>query len=154
MFLFVLRKTWMNWNETVVIFSSWVSAHTVKIAQWSGSHEEKYVTVKLELSLEVYTYFVMCRALLSFYVLSSANCFTHFPTTTSSNMHVSPYVMWSEKSYTKSENLFLRKSNLMLLEWKISILSFEWKCVGVVSDNIFIHVLDEFIECRLCYSRI
>ncbi len=52
------------------------------------------------------------------------------------------YVMRSAKSYSKSENLFLRKSNLKLLGLKIPILSFEWKCVKVVPNNIFVKILD------------
>ncbi len=38
--------------------------------------------------------------------------------------------------YTKSENHFLRKSNLKLLGWKMSVLSIEWKCVKVVPNNM------------------
>ncbi len=47
-----------------------------------------------------------------------------------------------EKSYIKLEKHFLRKSNLKLLVLKISILSFERKCVEVVPNIIFVQVLD------------
>ncbi len=47
--------------------------------------------------------------------------------------------MW-EIIYTKLENLFLR-SNLKFLGQKIIILSFEWKCVKVIPNNIFAKVL-------------
>ncbi len=51
--------------------------------------------------------------------------------------------MRSEKSYTNPpENLVLGKSNLNLLGWKISVLSFEQKCVEVVPNNIFVKVSD------------
>ncbi len=62
------------------------------------------------------------------------------------------YAMRSEKSYTKSENLFLRKSNLKLSRWKILILSFEQKCVKVVLNNIFVYVLDKFVKFRLVWQ--
>ncbi len=54
----------------------------------------------------------------------------------------------------KSGNLFLRKSNLKLLRLKISILSFEWKCVEVVLNSVFVKVSDYFLKFRLCYSQI
>ncbi len=47
--------------------------------------------------------------------------------------------MRSEKSYTKSENHFLRKSNFKLSGWKISILSFEWKCADDVPKSKDVH---------------
>ncbi len=48
-------------NETVGIFSSWVSARPVKVARWLSSYEEKYGAVKMELHYE-YTYPVICVA--------------------------------------------------------------------------------------------
>ncbi len=50
--------------------------------------------------------------------------------------HTQSQIIRKVKSYTKSENLFLRKSNLKLLSWKISIFSFEWKCVEDVPNII------------------
>ncbi len=42
-------------NKTVGIFLSRVSAHTVKTVHRLRSQEEKYETVKMELTLQVYT---------------------------------------------------------------------------------------------------
>ncbi len=52
--IFVLKNTVTKLNETIGIFLSWVSAHTVKIAQGLHSYKEKYLTVEMELPLPVY----------------------------------------------------------------------------------------------------
>ncbi len=43
-----------KWNETVGIFLSSMSAHTVRIAWQLCSYEEKYAAIKMELPLRVY----------------------------------------------------------------------------------------------------
>ncbi len=50
------------------------------------------------------------------------------------------YVMWSEKPYTKSENVILRKHNLKWFGQEILIFSFQQKYVESVASNIWMQI--------------
>ncbi len=55
-------------------------------------------------------------------------------------MHISAYVMRSEKSYTKSKNVILRKLDLKWFGRKISIFGFQWKYIESIGSKILTQI--------------